>query len=202
MKKMMICLLFTAFYAVGMAQNTKTHVRVQPVEGGINLGMGMPFASGTRVGKFLSQELRFNLSRSAWDIGVMSGVYEFDKDKTTNGERWKSDDSNSYIALTGHYNFSQGCKLNPFVGMGVGLGINSTSELEELNVIIGGISTGLFFLPMREYNTAMVFIPRAGIEAWGVLRLTGEVYISSSRLSGASLSLGVVFGGKKKRVQP
>lgn len=127
----------------------------------------------------LGIEIRHNIPSSPFDIGMMfymSGTGYYDRSHS------KKDLRPFGTALMSDYNFKQGYKLNPYVGMGVGWG-----RIDKLN---GG------FGDKDKYVSGYL---RGGVELWSFLRVEMRAQISRKELSNIGLNIGFVIGGWKSR---
>lgn len=194
----MMAKLFLPFVAVLLAAaanaqttaNIKSVQGVRPIEFEMHVGatrpLGSIYGSKKNFGPALGMELRYNFRDSPFDAG-------FAIDITTAvhyGEGWVPDEwaqSNrtAVIGFMGDYNFRQGDKVNPFVGMGWGLALHDAliDVIDETN----------------DRNTTAMIIPRVGVELWRHLRLTLAANLSCKYFNNMSLTVGFVIGGGKKK---
>lgn len=163
---------------------------VRPVEFEMHAGTSRPLGSldGTErsFGAAIGMELRYNLKNSPFDVGLALDI-------TTALYKWKPDEydrhqSNrtAFIGLTGDYNFRQGGKVNPFVGMGLGVGVHDAlvDVIDETN---------------DHTATFPTVSPRVGVELWRHLRLTLATNITCKKYNNISFTVGYVIGGGKKK---
>lgn len=114
-------------------------------------------------------------------IDITTAIYEFDY-----GAYWLEQDSRTvFMGFTADYNFRQGGKVNPFVGMGVGLGLHNAVEdvTDDPN----------------DRTATVMIAPRVGVELWRHLRLTLTANLSCKYYNNLSLTIGYVIGGGKKK---
>lgn len=163
--------------------------RVRPIEFEIRYGLDAPLErlphSDKSLGFALGMELRYNFKDSPMDLGVTidftSAYYEFKQEPET----LEQFNSKTLIGITSDYNFRQGGKVNPFVGLGVGLGVHDAlmDVVDDTN----------------DCNNTIAIAPRCGVELWRHLRLTLAANISCKYYNNISLTVGCVFGGGKKK---
>lgn len=189
-KLLMIAALCVA--AMMNAQTTTTAKRmnkVRPIEFEMHAGVAtaldrMPCGNSSS-GPALGIELRYNIKNSPLDIGLAIDFthvfYEFKRE----AEALEQDNMTTLLGFTADYNFHQGGNVNPFAGIGLGLGIHDAliDVLDDTNDC---------------NNTAMI-TPRAGVELWRHLRFTLAANLSCRYFNNVSLTVGCVLGrGKKK----
>lgn len=163
---------------------------VRPIEFEMHVGATTPIGgmhdTDKKVGPALGVEMRYNFKNSPFDVG-------FAIDLTTARYGWKPDEydrsqSNrtAFLGFTGDYNFRQGGKVNPFVGMGLGIGIHDAlvDVIEETN----------------DQTTSFPTIsPRVGVELWRHLRLTLVANITCKYYNNVGINVGYVIGGGQKK---
>ena len=173
------------------------------------------YNSGKRqVGAEMGLELRYNIPESKWDIGVLLNVnttdYKFRHTTLTDNAHWNEDwsqidwdadhsghltaeshndvlsNSSFGIQLVADYNFGQGRRVNPFVGLGIGLGGNSSDDLDYCSTPDG---------------SHFVMRPRVGVELFHHVRLSLSSNINRYGYNNLALSLGLVIGGRPKKAK-
>lgn len=123
-KTVSLVLLFLLCEPVCFAQ------KIQKWEGEASLGVTMPagdFHDGEKQGgPNLGLKLRFNIPQTAWDCGLSlnlsTAIYKFEIDSETDWY-WEQSNRSACIMAVGDYNFRQGLKFNPYLGMSMGLSI-------------------------------------------------------------------------------
>lgn len=163
---------------------------VRPIEFEMHVGATCPLGgmhdTDKKTGPALGVELRYNFKDSPFDVGLALDI-------TTARYGWRPDEydrsqSNrtAFLGTTVDYNFHQGGKVNPFVGMGIGVGLHDAlvDVIEETN---DGTAT---------FPTVS---PRVGVELWRHLRLTLAANLSCKYYNNLSLTVGYVIGGGKKK---
>lgn len=182
-KKMLLIAL--GFVAIANAQS----FRVRPVEFEMHVGATRPLGGNIentdkKVGAGLGLELRYNFKNSPLDVGlaidISTAVYGWKPDEY---DRQQSNRT-AFVGFTGDYNFKQGGKVNPFVGMGVGIGIH-----DALVDVIDYTNDG---------NSTAMITPRVGVELWRHLRLTLTTNLSCRHYNNLNFTVGYVIGGGKK----
>ena len=73
--------------------------------------------------------------------------------------------------------------MNPFAGMGIGVGFYDT--VGNLLYDVSG--------------TGAVFIPKIGVELWSHLRVFASAHIIRKGFNSLDIGLAVVIGGRKKK---
>lgn len=168
--------------SVSLSQSQK----VQKFEGEFRAGFTAPLggfhSANSLMGATVGWELRYNFTESAWDCGLMV-------DAST--ARWEFEPQSGMaqinrtpaLAVTGGYNFRQGKKVNPFVGMAVGVAFCDVTDFEYES------------WP----GTAFYIAPRVGVEFFHHLRLTSQFNISKKGYHNVGVTLGLVIGGRPKK---
>lgn len=164
---------------------------IQPFEVEVNVGLTYPlnpFRKATPdFGSAFGLEMRHNIAYSNFDVGmklidITTAVYEFDGDSKPDALTTHSNRTIS-LMLVGDCNFRPATNINPFVGVGLGLGrTEAMSRIEET--------------PAGEGYVAQL---RGGVELWYHLRLGGQITLGRPGFSNAALTLGFVVGGRPTR---
>lgn len=169
MKKLLVLLLFLFGYVVAVM----AHEPIRRVEGEIALGTTLPTHNLGNDGKLLgikaTIELRYNQRSLPLDYGLQFSVSDY-RFRDHNESDSERNDAIYLMALS-DYNFRRNEKASFFVGAGMGIADESSFCL----------------------------MPRCGVELWRHLRITMAYHVSEKHLSGLSLTVGVVFGGGKKK---
>jgi opacity protein-like surface antigen len=163
---------------------------IQKFEGEATIGFTVPlgnYHNGEKmVGPDFGLELRHNIPHTPWDCGVLlnatTAVYKYDEVPKTEWYREQSNRSVSVI-LMGDYNFKQGSKFNPYIGVGLGI-----SSYEAINEVM-----------YKSSGTSFIFRPRVGIELFRHLRVGMFSSISRAGYHNMGISIGVVIGGCPKK---
>lgn len=157
--------------------------RITRFEGEAYIGITLPisdyFGGSKKIGVALGAEGRYNFVRSHFDIGAACFI------TTVNYGFALDDDADNLVicAAVSDYNFKQGKKINPFAGLGLGVGFGSDDDW---------IPSG------STHFSVMAFIPRIGVEFYRHLRLTLSSNITKKSYHNVSLTVGFVIGGGKK----
>ena len=177
------------FLLYGHVSGYGKSLKVQLLEGEIRAGYTLPVGSyhsgKPEISMCLGLEGRYNIPRTAWDGGVMLELssarrkYCFQEDKRSN--IWQGNRTLAF-ALTGAYNLRQGHKMNPFVGIGVGVGVHD---------IVGD---DVF----PSHGASGFFSPRIGIEMFHHIRFSLATNLSRKGYNNLALSIGIVLGGRRK----
>lgn len=153
----------------------------------VELGVGLATAANrmseygkSRQGVDANVELRYNFAAQPVDLGLYASVcsiYRCDR---------VGDYAKSYkfvsenLLLTSDYNFFQGGKVSPFVGLGVGVAWSDIAAND------------------RNGGTHFTFMPRVGVELSHHLRLTVSYKVFDRANNHLTLSLGYAFGGGRR----
>ncbi len=173
----------------GIAQTAPR--RVQPVEFEMKLGATMPIGSfyGAKPQPSVSLgllEFRYNESGTPWDFGMMLdfSIAGWNYEHLMNDDyTWLQNNRTLAFALVSDYNFRQGYKVNPYVGIAAGVGIND--HVYSTYVPSGGWS--------------LICAPRVGVELLYHIRLATQLNFSRKGHHNAALTLGFVLGGRPKK---
>lgn len=167
---------------------------VQQFEFGVNAGLTIPlggYHSGDPSGSVtLGLELRYNVEEMPWDCGFILQTDGATRHyKMEDGSKGYTSQTNATWAygVTGAYNFRQGHRVNPFIGTAVCIGsYDQEGDGARKNVTPG---------------TALVFMPRAGVELFHHIRLTAHCMFIRHGFHTAGLAIGVVIGGRPKKAK-
>lgn len=133
-------------------------------------------------------ELRYNTEEQPWDCGAFlqldAAVRHYDMPNKPGGY-WLQTNRTWAYGVTGDYNFRQGYRVNPFVGIGIGAAsIDQVGDSKYWNV---------------EAESSFVLMPRAGVELFHHIRLTAHCMIVRHGFHTAALTIGFVIGGRPKK---
>lgn len=133
-------------------------------------------------------EVRYNFKDKPYDAGIQLGVI---------GGTNFTDGGGAYgtrayqIVLVGDKNYRQGKNFNPYLGAGIGL------KIYENNETIGDCRDRI---EVDHANTYTAFlVGRAGLEIFKTLRLALSANLSPKGINQIQLSLGLTFGGYKRK---
>lgn len=199
MKKLVLALLLTAFVSAANAQTADAvgksetkgifaPAKVQMFEGELFGGFAFPADSyhngNGHAGFNFGLAMRHNIKGTGFDCGIMA---DFTAVRRTFPDLSKYDDDQTNrtltIALTGAYNFMQGRKVNPFVGVGVGIGFMDC--------------VGDRPYPVEGVNA--VVVPKIGVELWSFLRIYASSHIVRKGFNSLEVGIGFVLGGRPKK---
>lgn len=191
MKKILLG-LFLAMSLLTNAQN----LPVKNWELELRLGGTLPLSGNNtttaQLGPAVGAEVRYNLEDSPFSLGAKIDLTVACKDISEKNIVNMQKQSNELkemgyrtinLSVLGDYNFRQGRNINPFVGVGLGLGIQHRGEDAVYE---------------HEGHSAMTLTPRVGVELFRHIRVTCTATITKSDYSNIGLTLGYVFGGGKK----
>jgi len=191
MKKILLGL----FLATSLLTNAQT-LPVKNWELELKFGGTLPLSGNNtttaQLGPAMGAEVRYNLEDSPFSLGAKIDLTVARKD--INGKNIvtmpnQSDEIREMgyrtinLSVLGDYNFRQGRDINPFVGVGLGLGIQHRGEDAVYE---------------HEGHSAMTLTPRVGVELFRHIRVTCTATITKSDYSNIGFTLGYVFGGGKK----
>lgn len=181
-------LLFTLIVNNGFSQSKSINnpIRVQPFEASFLLGGTYPLSDCMNLSPSFNigwgLETRYNLPLKPLSFGLLfeQTVAAYNKNAT-----YTKDETNrtTIIALSGDWNFGQGKKINPFVGLASGISSLDLSEYENVD----------------ESSYYPVFIPRVGLEFGYHLRTQLDFVIVRKGFSNVFLSIGATIGGRLKK---
>lgn len=170
---------------VGIA-NASAQKEVQPFEGGLNIGMSVPLDSyregKVEVGQVLGLAARYNIPYSEWSVGVDIQMSCMRREFDIPGYDYTGKNNNraTSFTLTGDYNFKQGEKINPYVGLGLGVSYNQaiTSYYDHYS------------------STNFAFMPRFGVEFFYHLRIGAGFIVTRKAYNGFFATVGFVIGSR------
>lgn len=189
--KKRIALILTYIYCIASSYAVEPRL-VQMFEfeirGGLTMPLGGYHGGDNDVGLSLGLELRYNTEEQPWDCGAFLQLDAASRNfYSQNHPGYVGVQTNRIWAygITGDYNFKQGYRVNPFVGMGVGIAsLDQEGDSKYKNIT----STETF-----------VFMPRAGVELFHHIRLTAHCMIVRRGFHTAALTIGFVIGGRPKK---
>jgi opacity protein-like surface antigen len=168
-------------------------VEVQPIEGGLNFGItpaiNKLYGGTPKVGLFIGFELRYNIPNTNFDFGVYGDIKDMahrynvvgEEDGVAYSDRFDVISNVNSYGFVAHYNFGQGKKINPFVGLGLGL-----THCQWDGEYMG---------------TTLATTPRFGVELFHHLRISFQFEFNSMDYNSASISVGFVIGGRPKKAK-
>lgn len=164
--------------------------QVQRWEGEASLGLTLPlgnYHNGEKLaGPDFGLEMRYNIPQTSWDYGislnVSTAVYKYD-DSPKSDWYWEQSNRSINIMAVGDYNFRQGSKFNPYLGIGIGL-----SLYDAVNEVL-----------YKDSGVSFVLRPRIGVEMFRHLRVGVFSTITKAGYCNLGVSIGAVIGGKPKK---
>lgn len=180
MKRRITLMLLCAM--IGVVGAAARDCQVQEVEGGIYAGVTGPLGGyrGSSGAAYVS--LGWSISYNIPSIPVDCGAFMQLDNVERRFEDGRENNQTLSAGLLGHYNFRQCGKMNPFVGLGIGVGYNHTIRSV-----------------CDSQGTSMVFMPQVGVEFWHLIRLTGYAMLCRKGYNCVGLTLGFSFGGRPRR---
>lgn len=185
MKKVFLSVI-AAMTMMTAAAQTKT---IRPIEVEMHVGATRPIGnldgSDSKTGPHIGLEMRYNFKNSPFDAGLMVDMTSAVHSRSFE-DVGRMDQSNRTVllSLAGDYNFGQGNTVNPFAGIGLGVGIH-----DALNDV---------YDETNDNKTTFALSPRVGVELWRHLRVTLAANISCKYYNNVALTIGYVIGGGLK----
>ncbi|MDE5969509.1 MAG: porin family protein [Muribaculaceae bacterium] len=187
--------LFLVALLATMAVSATKPLDVSRIEVEVKGGTNIPFKAihyGSKAGLTLGVDARYNLKDMPFDVGVSflancaqgEGLTEFvDVDEiiyTIYACRHRT------LAglITGGYNLRRGYKVNPYAGIGIGIG-----------------GTSIWKDSLLPNAVKAVFVPKVGVELMYNFRLEVSALVTRNHFNSLNFTLGVVFGGRPKKVK-
>ena len=169
------------------AQDSAIPATVQIFEGEANFGAALPadkyHVARGKGGLTMGLSMRYNIPETRFDCGITADFTGVIRDFERNPHTYQQTNRILSLALTGAYNFRQGKKVNPFAGIGIGVGFYDTVGDRIYDVS----------------GTGAVFIPKVGVELWSHLRVFASAHIIRKGFNSIDIGLAVVLGGRKKK---
>lgn len=186
-----ILLILVCLYCIASSHAVEPRLAQQfefEIRGGLTMPLGGYHGGDNDVGLSLGLELRYNTEEQPWDCGAFLQLDAASRNFYSQNRPGSVGVQTNRIwayGITGDYNFRQGYRVNPFVGMGVGIAsLDQEGDSKYKNIT----STETF-----------VFMPRAGVELFHHIRLTAHCMIVRHGFHTAALSIGFVIGGRPKK---
>lgn len=182
-------ILIPLFFAAALSARAQFAHRVKPIEFEVRFGATMPVnslrGSDKTTAPAFGLELRYNFPDVPLDAGfaldINAAAYSFGYIADDFEQRNRT----CFVGLTGDYNFRQGGTINPFVGLGFGIGVHD-AIMDVVDDTKDGINT-------------LAFVPRLGVELWRHLRVTFAATLSTKYYNNFSINVGYAIGGGRKR---
>ncbi len=181
--KLIKTLLTAIFLFAAIGVSAQTAPRVQKFEGGLSVGptfaLGPYHSYDMNVLVYTALSGRYNFQEKPWDVGIALGLNMAGWGVA--GEQYEQINSNIFFQVNSHYNFRQGRKVNPYVGIGAGIATTYGSDL-------------------RDYDGCNALItPEIGIELMYHLRLNLAFNICRKGFNTCAITIGFVIGGRPKK---
>jgi opacity protein-like surface antigen len=188
MRKVILFVIMVIGHICAMAQE---NVDVQPFEGGIilgvNYGLDSYYGGYPMLGLKLGFDVRYNIPKTKFDVGIYYYTnflrHYLCKEVAVDGKTFSSstDSAVNTIGAYSHYNFRQGQKVNPFVGLGIGY---SDCDFES-----------------KSRGSHASIMPGVGIELRSRWRLCADFEIVRRGFNNFAFTVGYVFGGRPKKAK-
>lgn len=198
MRRTILCLagalLFSSFSrAQEIAPKSFWNAQIYPVrhfEGEFYAGATLPFGGvdGTKahMGPAMGLELRYNFAQKPFDLGLLIDITTAVHQQSAGTYTLTQSNRTCTLGLVCDWNFAQGRKVNPYAGLGVGVGFH--------NVLNDWID------PYGDQTaTFPTLIPRIGVELFSHLRVGLSSHITARGYDNVQLSIGLVLGGRPKK---
>lgn len=179
-------LLLGAMSLQSYAQTSATNTVVQPFEGEVFLGVTCPITPFFELNPYpdfnVGVEVRYNLKAQPVSMGLLieESHTAYRKGHTDDGQGNRT----LLCALSGDWNFRQGQKVNPFVGLAAGAGY---------------LTNPFDYVEYADRTSHAVFIPRVGVELGYHFRTHLECLIVRKGFSNIGLSIGANIGGRPRK---
>lgn len=183
--------ILMVFVLVGMTVSISAQqcMPVQAFEGevwaGWSIALGSYHGGEPASGVSVGLNIRQNVKNTPFDYGIFFSLdcchHQFHPDVP--GYTNTQNNRTLALGMTGAYNFRQGHKVNPFAGIGIGVGWQD---------VVGD----------REYpskGTSAVFIPKVGVEFLHFLRVNAYFQLSRRGYNNFGLSVGLTLGGRPQK---
>lgn len=194
MKKVLLG-LFCAMSLFANAQSAGG-LPVKNWEWELKFGGTLPLSGGeyskAQLGPALGAEVRYNLEDSPLSLGAKIDVTVARKDISEPSlvnmpkqpeETLEMGYRTFNFSVLGDYNFRQGRNVYPFVGVGLGIGMQHECEDAVYD---------------NDGHAALAFTPRVGVELFRHVRIACTATITKKDYSNIAFTLGYVFGGGKR----
>lgn len=197
MKKTFIYFLTLFWTLATNAQNIASTPEIKRFEG--EIGIGLVFATGklqfdhNNTGATCHAELRYNLRRLPLDVGVQASGAVFHRESDFVAGQLKFRSWN--LLAVADYNYRRGRRVSLFGGLGMGYGSIETSApitFDNTQPNWGGFCDG-------GQTGSFCVMPRIGAEFFNHLRVTLSYKWQEKANRHLDLSIGVVFGGGRKK---
>ncbi|MDE5845241.1 MAG: porin family protein [Muribaculaceae bacterium] len=191
---MRVKLLLVALLAT-LAVSAVESKDVSRIEVELKGGTNVPFKAyhgGSKAGAVVGLDVRYNLKDKPFDVGVSflgnwtkgEGYFELDFDDEIFPMMYFCNHRTLAGLVTAGYNLRRGYKVNPYAGVGIG---------------VAGTSIGKEWLLPNTVKA--VFVPKIGVELLYNFRLEVSALITRNHFNSLNFTLGVVFGGRPKKVK-
>lgn len=185
MRKTFCILLLTLCTLAVSAQTTK----VKKWEGGAYCGLTLPFGAyyggDPKLSIVMGVDVRHNINGGPWDCGMSIELGGASRDYLKDGGNYYQTNRTAAVELTGHYNFRQGEKVNPYVGLGLGYGMHDVVNLRR-------------YISETNVNSFTIS-PCAGVELLRHIRVGIHSQLSLAGFHYVGTTVGFAIGGGKKK---
>lgn len=187
--KLLIIGLFVALFACATEPKEVSRIEVE-MKGGTNIPLNAYHSGYSKAGIVLGLDFRYNLKDKPFDIGASflanwtkgEGVTSIEYDGEVYPLLYYCTPRTIAGLVTAGYNLRRGYKVNPYAGLGIGVGLTSVGD-EDL-------------LPNE---TKAIFMPKIGIELMYNFRLELSSVITRKHFNSLNFTIGIVFGGRAKK---
>lgn len=186
---------------LGVVSAAAQDCEVQPIEGGFYAGptfsVGGYHGGKSKCCASLGLNLNYNIPHTPIDCGVFfqmdfprrdimqwTPIHDDEGQEIGQwGSSWSQINRTVSFGVIGHYNFRQCSAINPFAGLGIGVGFNES------------VADVIYYTK----GTSAVVMPQIGVEFWHLFRLTGYAMVCRKGYNCAGITLGFSFGGRPRR---
>ncbi|RXE74597.1 hypothetical protein [Xylanibacter muris] len=186
----LLSLLFVLSASVQL--KAQTAPVVQMLEGGTFVGISGPLGcyrgGSNAVGPMFGLDMRYNFEKTPYDVGILFSFEMADrKYHLPECEMGRTQRNRVlFFGLIGDYNFRQSRKINPFIGIGIGMAHidNVWSNVYPLHATV-----------------KPSFMLQGGVEVFYHIRLTAHLQFCRKGYNTMGLTFGFNIGGRPKKTQ-
>lgn len=184
----LLSLLFVLSASVQL--KAQTAPVVQMLEGGTFVGISGPLGcyrgGSNAVGPMFGLDMRYNFEKTPYDVGILFSFEMADrKYHLPECEMGRTQRNRVlFFGLIGDYNFRQSRKINPFIGIGIGMAHidNVWSNVYPLHATV-----------------KPSFMLQGGVEVFYHIRLTAHLQFCRKGYNTMGLTFGFNIGGRPKK---
>lgn len=179
-------IVLLAMLFVSVMANAQQSIPVKAWEVEARIGGTYPlsvYGDKAKINPSFGVEVRYNKPDSHWNYGAKLDLVTAGRDMELTTETIELKFRTISLSVLTDYNFRQGKKINPFAGIGLGIGKQDAKYDGSYH---------------SDCNAAVVVTPRIGVEVGSNLRFTATGTLTRSDYSNIGITVGYVFGIGKK----